>query len=120
MLISSISALVALHLPSSGVTFNGYDVNGKGDMSGDPQLISILNKARTEKDVNQQKKLILDAQRYLGKAEHMLCLPGSATGFWAVWPAVENFRTYDGGTDSTWEHYKSGLTNQSAELLARC
>ena len=36
----------------------------------------------------------------------MLCLPGSATGFWAVWPAVQNFRTYDGGTDSTWEHYK--------------
>ena len=113
MLLSPISALVALHLPSSGVTFNGYDVNGKGDMSGDPQLISILNKARTEKDVNQQKKLVLDAQRYLGKAQHMLCLPGSATGFWAVWPAVQNFRTYDGGTDSPGSTTRCGSTRRS-------
>jgi ABC-type transport system substrate-binding protein len=116
MLIHPISALVALHLPASGVTFNGYDVNGKGDMSGDPQLIAMLEKARTEKDTSQQKKLILDAQRHLGKAQHVLCLPGSATGFWAVWPAVQNFRTFDGGTDSTWEHYKMWLDPTKAPL----
>ena len=80
MLISPISALVALHLPSSGVTFNGYDVDGKGDMSGDPQLSSMLYKA-PGRGRHQQKKLILDAQRYLGKAQHVLFLPGSATGF---------------------------------------
>ena len=105
MLISPISALVALHLPPSGVTFNGYDVSGKGDKSGDPQLISMLAKAQTERDSNVQKKLIQDAQRYLGKAQHVLLLPGSASGFWAAWPTVRNFHTWDGGTDETWEHY---------------
>ena len=87
MLLHAISALSALHLPASGVTFNGYDITGKGDKSGDPQLISMLSKARTDRDVNTQKKLILDAQRHLGKAQHTLLMPGTATGFWAVWPA---------------------------------
>jgi len=104
-LISAISSLVALHLPQSGVTFNGYDVNGKGDGSGDPQLISILAKAQVERDLATQKKLIQDAQRYLGKAQHILMLPGTSTGFWAAWPTVQNFRTWDGGVDETWEHY---------------
>jgi peptide/nickel transport system substrate-binding protein len=116
MLISPISALVALHLPSSGVTFNGYDVNGKGDKSGDPQLISLLSKAQTEREPASQKKLIQDAQRYLGKAQHVLLLPGSASGFWAAWPAVRNFHTYDGGTDETWEHYKMWIDPTKAPL----
>ncbi len=115
-LISPISALVALHMPTSGVTFNGYDVNGKGDKSGDPALIDILSKARIEKDVATQKKLIQDAQRYLGKAQHILLLPGSATGFWAAWPAVQNFKTWDGGVDETWEHYAMWLDPTKAPL----
>ena len=115
-LIHPISSLVALHLPSSGVTFNGYDVNGKGDKSGDPQLISMLQKAQTEKDVATQKKLIQDAQRYLGKAQFMLTLPGSATGFWAAWPAVQNFNTWQGGVDETWEHYAMWLDPTKAPL----
>ena len=115
-LISPISALVALHLPTSGVTFNGYDINGKGDKSGDPALIDMLSKARIEKDVATQKKLIQDAQRYLGKAQHILMLPGTATGFWAAWPAVQNFKTWDGGVDETWEHYAMWLDPTKAPL----
>jgi peptide/nickel transport system substrate-binding protein len=116
MLIHPISSLVALHLPSSGVTFNGYDINNKGDQSGDPQLISMLEKARVEKDVSAQKKLIQDAQKYLGKAQHVLLLPGSASSFWAAWPAVQNFKVWDGGTDQTWEHYKMWIDPTKAPL----
>jgi ABC-type transport system substrate-binding protein len=101
--VSPTSALVAEHLPG-GVPFHGYDINGKGDMSGDPALTAILAKARVEKDVEAQKKLVLDAQRYLGKANHSLSFPGGATGLWAAWPAVQNFRVYSGV--STWERYK--------------
>ena len=115
-LISPISSLVALHLPSSGPTWNGYDVNGKGDKSGDPALIDILSKARVEKDVATQKKLIQDAQRLLGKAQHILTLPGSATSFYAVWPAVQNFHTYDSGTDLSWEHYAMWIDSTKAPL----
>jgi hypothetical protein len=57
-----------------------------------------------EKDLETQKKLIIDAQRYLGKAMHALSFPGGATGLWAAWPAVQNFRVYSG--TSTWERYK--------------
>jgi peptide/nickel transport system substrate-binding protein len=115
-LISAISSLVALHLPSSGVTFNGYDITGKGDKSGDPQLISILEKARVEKDVATQKKLLQDAQRYLGKAQHSMLMPGTATGFDASWPAVSNFNTWDGGVDETWEHYQMWMDSTKAPL----
>ena len=70
--VSPTSAMVAEHLPTSGVTFHGYDVGGKGDKSGDPDLIAILSKARVEKDVEARKKLIREAQQYLGKAFHSL------------------------------------------------
>jgi peptide/nickel transport system substrate-binding protein len=116
MLLHPVSALAALHLPESGVTFNGYDVNGKGDMSGDPQLIAMLQKAKVDRDPATQKKLVHDAQRHLGKAQHALLLPGSATGFWAVWPAVQNFNVWDGGTDATWEHYKMWIDPTKAPL----
>jgi peptide/nickel transport system substrate-binding protein len=115
-LISAISSLVALHTPTAGVTFNGYDITGKGDKSGDPQLTDILNKAKVEKDVSQQKKLLQDAQRYLGKAMHAMLLPGPATGFWAAWPAVQNFNTWQGGVDETWEHYAMWIDNTKAPL----
>ncbi len=65
--ISPISSLVAQHLPSSGVTFRGYDINGKGDKSGDPTLIDMLKKVQTSQDVATQKSLIKQAQQYLGQ-----------------------------------------------------
>jgi peptide/nickel transport system substrate-binding protein len=115
-LISAISAMVSQHLPAAGVTFNGYDITGKGDKSGDPQVIAMLNKAQTEKDVSAQKKLLLDAQRYLGKAMHSMFMPGTATGFYAAWPAVQNFNAFDGGVDETWEHYNMWIDPTKAPL----
>ena len=115
-LIHAISALCALHLPTSGVTFNGYDVNGKGDKSGDPKLIDMLSKARVSQDPATQKSLMLDAQRYLGQMQHVLTLPGTATGFWAAWPAVQNFNTWQGGVDEVWEHYGMWIDPTKAPL----
>jgi peptide/nickel transport system substrate-binding protein len=115
-LISAISSLVALHLPTSGVTFNGYDINGKGDKSGDPELTAMLKKAQVERDVATQKKLVLDVQRYLGKAMHAMMMPGGATGFWAAWPAVQNFNTWQGDVDETWEHYGMWIDPTKAPL----
>ena len=57
------SALVAEHLPSSGVTFHGYDVRVRGDKSGDPELIAILAKARVERNVEARKKLVHEAHQ---------------------------------------------------------
>jgi peptide/nickel transport system substrate-binding protein len=105
--VSPTCALVAEYLPLSGVTFHGFDLNGKGDKSGDPALSAILSKARVERNLEAQKKLVLDAQRHLGKAMHALAFPGGATGLWPAWPAVQNFRVWRGV--SSWERYRLWL-----------
>ena len=94
--VSPTSSLVAEHLPSSGVTFHGYDVNGRGDKSGDPVLNEILSKARLERDLDAQKQLVIEAQRHLGKAMHSLVFPGGATTLWPAWEAVRNYRVWSG------------------------
>jgi ABC-type transport system substrate-binding protein len=113
--VSPTSALVAEHLPSSGVTFHGYDVNGQGDMSGDPGLISILSKARVERDVEARKKLVLDAQRYLGKAMHSLVFPGGATGYSLAWPALQNYGVWHGV--APWETYQLWMDETKAPFV---
>jgi ABC-type transport system substrate-binding protein len=113
--LSPISAMVAEYLPTSGVTFHGFDLNGRGDLSGDPQLSAMLAKARVERSVESQKKLIIDAQRYLGKAMYAMNFPGGATGLEAAWPAVQNFRVYRG--TSTWERYKLWIDKTKAPLV---
>ena len=114
--IHPISALVAQHLPGSGVTFHGYDVNGKGDKSGDPQLIAMLQKAQTSQDVAAQKSLVQDAQRYLAKAMYSMHFPGTALDYNAAWPALKNFRVWDGGADPTWLKYQWWLDPTQAPL----
>jgi ABC-type transport system substrate-binding protein len=111
--VSPTSALVAEHLPSSGVTFHGYDVNGKGDKSGDPALIEILSKARVESNLEARKKLVKEAQAYLGKAVHSMIEAGGATGYWAAWPAVQNFRVFDSAA-AHWEKYQIWLDKTKA------
>ena len=100
-LVSPTSALVAEHLPSSGITFHGYDSAGTGDKSGDSVLIQILEKARLERDVETRKRLVKDAQRHLGGEMHMLPGSGGASTFWMAWPSVENFRVFE-GDQLTW------------------
>ena len=114
--IHPISSLVAQHLPASGVTFQGYDITGAGDQSGDPELIAMLSKAQTSADVATQKSLMLDAQRYLAKANYSMFLPGTAQEFHMAWPAVQNFKVWDGGTDETWEKYAWWIDATKAPL----
>jgi len=80
--VSPVSALLAEYWPKSGITFHGFDVNGRGDKSGDPQLNTMLEKMRLEKDTNAAKKLAHDVQRHLAKTQASMIFPGCATGFW--------------------------------------
>jgi len=45
-----------------------------------------------------------------------MTLPGSATSFYAAWPAVQNFHTWDSGTDLSWEHYAMWIDSTKAPL----
>jgi ABC-type transport system substrate-binding protein len=102
------SALVAEHLPSSGVTFHGYSLDGGTGKTGDPALIEILEKARVEMDVETRKNLVHEAQQYLGKAMWSLMEPGQADVFMLSWPAVKNQRVYDSACQN-WEKYQMWL-----------
>ena len=110
--VSPVSALVAEYWPKSGVTFHGFDVNGRGDKSGDPELNGILEKMRLERDTNAAKKLAHDAQRHLGKMQHALIFPGGATGFYHAWPALRNFRVWRGV--QAWGNYQLWLDQAKA------
>jgi peptide/nickel transport system substrate-binding protein len=113
--VSPISALVAEYWPRSGVTFHGFDVNGRGDKSGDPELNRMLEKMRLERDVNAAKKLAHDVQRYLGKTQHALIFPGGATGFNHAWPALQNFRVWRGV--QAWGNYQLWLDQTKAPFV---
>ena len=88
--ISPISALVAEHLPASGVTFHGYSEGGGTGKTGDPVLIEILDKAKVETDVEARKALAHEAQRHLAGKMWNMTEPGSASAFRLSWPAVKN------------------------------
>jgi peptide/nickel transport system substrate-binding protein len=113
--VSPTSAMVAEHWPKSGLTFHGYDSAGKGDKSGDPRLTEMLGKARVERDTEARKKLVVEAQRYLGKTMYSVYLPGGASGFWAAWPALQNFQVWTGL--SPWRKYQWWLDQTRAPFV---
>ena len=107
--------MVAEHLPLSGVTFHGYSAGGGTGKTGDPALIEILAKARTEQDTDTAKSLIHEAQRYLAKAMWNLIEPGGSNGVYAAWPAVQNFRVWQ-ATPVSFKYYQLWLDDTKAPL----
>ena len=56
----------------------------------------MFEKARVEQDVEKRKGLVQDIQRYLAKAVYALNAPGAATGLAVAWPALANYRVWQG------------------------
>jgi peptide/nickel transport system substrate-binding protein len=86
----------AWRFQSTGQVFPGFDVNGTGDGSGDPHVDQEINKARLEFDTDKRKSIILDLQRYLGKTQYIVPIPGFADNFVMAWPAVGNYDVWHG------------------------
>jgi peptide/nickel transport system substrate-binding protein len=89
----------------SGDGWIGFDSAGKGDGSGDPQVETLIGKARQEPDIEKRKQLISDLQKYLGKTMYAISEPGSADTFDLAWPALQNHRVFNGdrrGHAVTW------------------
>ena len=99
-----IRSLAAMFWSKSGTTFSGFGTSGKNDKSGDPQLNLLIEKARIEPDVERQKALVADIQRYLAKTMWGLLQSGSATGFKMAWPAIGNYGVYQ--ATSGWDYYR--------------
>ena len=58
---------------------------------------ALIVKARVERDTDKRKALVADIQRILAKDAYGILPPGVATGFIMAWPALGNFRVYQGG-----------------------
>jgi peptide/nickel transport system substrate-binding protein len=110
--VSPTSAMVAEHLPSSGVTFHGYSADGSGNKSGDPEVIEILEKAKLEQNVEARKALVIEAQRVIAGQMWSLTEPGGASGFLLAWPAVQGLMVNRG--ESPWDRYQIWLDQTKA------
>ncbi len=80
------------HSTKGGPGFFGFDVNGKGDGSGDPAVDDMITKAAGEIDTEKRKALVFDIQRYLAQKQYGVIDPGVADNFLMTWPVIKNFQ----------------------------
>jgi ABC-type transport system substrate-binding protein len=104
------ASLYAEHHPANTVTFHGYN-NGQGD----PVLVELLTKAKSEQDTEARKALAHEAQRHLGKSQWCMIESGAASGFHLIYPAIGNARVYN-SAPSTWNHYQLWIDETKAPL----
>jgi peptide/nickel transport system substrate-binding protein len=95
--LSPVRSLASQFWPKGGAGFHGFSTSSKNDQAGDPSLSALIEKARLELDTEKLRALVFDIQRYLGKAMWALQHSGAATGFTVAWPALGNFRVWQGG-----------------------
>jgi peptide/nickel transport system substrate-binding protein len=102
-----VSALAAEYWPKGGTTFRGFSTTAT-PKAGDPEVTSMIEKARLEPDAATRTKLVHDLQRYLAKAMYGLNLPGGSPGYTLVWPALRNYQVWrvrQGGS-AIWNSYR--------------
>ena len=61
-----------------------------------------IAKAYAEFDDDARKTIVLDLQRYLAEKAYAVRWPGGKTNFDLVWPAVANYRVWNGGAADSW------------------
>lgn len=81
---------------AGGDGFFGFSANGRSDNAGDPEVDSILEKARSEFGTAKRVELVHKAQRYLAQKMYAIHFPGGANQFQLVSPQVQNWRAFDG------------------------
>ncbi len=56
----------------------------------------MFQKGRFEQDPQKRRQLVIDIQKYLAKPWYAMSLPGMAKVFTVAWPALGNFRVWQG------------------------
>ena len=102
--ILAVGLLANEYWAKGGSAFHGFSTSGKNDLAGDPQLNSMIEKARLERDVEKRRGLVYDIQRYNAQKNWALLVPGGSSGFNMGWPALGNYRTFRG--PQVWAHYR--------------
>jgi ABC-type transport system substrate-binding protein len=93
---SAIGRLATEFWSRGGNAFKGFSVNGRNDQSGDPQVDALVVKGRVEQDAEKRKAIVNDLQKYLAKPMYSIPGLGVATGLTAAWPALANWRVWEG------------------------
>jgi ABC-type transport system substrate-binding protein len=81
----------------AGTNFYGFSASGRNDLSGDPVIESLIQRAKGELDAEKRYAIAHDVQREMAKKQWMVMWPGGASGFLMSWPAVQNFQVYRAG-----------------------
>jgi peptide/nickel transport system substrate-binding protein len=76
---------------TSGAIFGDI---GSGDGAGDPEVDSLIDKAKAEFDSEKNTVILADLQRYLAGMQYCVSSPGVASGFELAWPAVQNYAVF--------------------------
>jgi peptide/nickel transport system substrate-binding protein len=89
-----VNALAHEYWSKGSALFYGFSTSGKNDLSGDPQVNILIEKAQRELDTERRRSIVFDIQRYLAKPWYAYPGMGVATGFEMVWPCLANFRVW--------------------------
>jgi peptide/nickel transport system substrate-binding protein len=110
--IGPVGILANEYWSKGGGAFKGFSTSGKNDQSGDPQVNSMIERARLERDTEKRRTLVYDIQRYLAGKMYGMTLPGGSTGFTLAWPALANFQVWNG--PQVWRHYQLWIDETKA------
>jgi ABC-type transport system substrate-binding protein len=102
--------------PTSGAIFTG---EGSGDSAGDAKVDDLIEKAKAEVDVKKQISFLHDLQRHLAKTQYCVSRAGLASGFALAWPAVGNFRVFQGDSRAINNHYYTTWVDDTKEPVKR-
>jgi peptide/nickel transport system substrate-binding protein len=75
-----------------GSNFAGFDVTGKGDGSGDPEVDRMLLSARAVLDDDERRNILHQVEDYLSAKQYQVKWPGGTSGFYLAWPSLQNFQ----------------------------
>ena len=88
-----------MHKDSS--SFHGATPDGKNPHLGDPKVNDLIQKVKTEPDLQRQQATMHEIIRYLTAQAYTIPRPTAAKGFTLYWPAIGNVgmtTTYAGGS----------------------
>jgi peptide/nickel transport system substrate-binding protein len=102
--------------PTSGAIFTG---EGNDESAGDPRVDDLIEKAKAEVDVKKQIAHLHDLQRHLAKFQYCISRAGLASGFALAWPAVGNFRVFQGDSRAINNHYYTTWVDDTKEPIRR-
>jgi peptide/nickel transport system substrate-binding protein len=85
---------------TSGSLGHGGPDGSRGDGSGDPDVDTLIEKAKAEFDSKKRLPIIHDLQRLLARQMYNVSQPGLAASFSLAWPAIQNWFVFQNDSRS--------------------